>query len=170
VRWTSLRISYQDFLPRKRPPVRPHAIPDLSEPGLKMDPSTSSTFQPPSIRGHTSTSSTASGWRVASSEQGQSYIRRESRTLEAPFQLAIEKQRSLAEQGRPYLRHSWNRIDFVSILSFWIMFALSVAGIEATPTRHIYIFRALSVLRISRLLGITSGTAVRRTRILSATD
>jgi voltage-dependent calcium channel len=116
----------------------------------------------PTKLGHASTSSTASGWRVATLEQERPYISQGSRTLEAPFRLAMEKQRSLSEQGRPYLRHSWNRIDFVSIVSFWIMFALSVANVEATPTHHIYIFRALSVLRISRLLGVTSGTAVRR--------
>ena len=85
---------------------------------------------------------------------------RGSSRLEAPFQLAIEKQRSLSRQGRPYLRHSWNRVDFVSIVCFWIMFILSITHVEATGSRHIYIFRALSVLRISRLLAVTSGTTV----------
>ncbi|KDQ07800.1 hypothetical protein BOTBODRAFT_591897 [Botryobasidium botryosum FD-172 SS1] len=78
---------------------------------------------------------------------------------EAPFQEAVAKQRSLSEQGRPYLRHSWNRVDFIAVVSFWIMFALSITGHESTPSAHIYIFRALSVLRVSRLLAVTSGTA-----------
>ncbi len=85
---------------------------------------------------------------------------RGSTRLEAPFQLAIEKQRSLSRQGRPYLRHSWNRVDFVSIVCFWVTFILAITRVEATDSRHIYIFRALSVLRVSRLLSMTSGTAV----------
>lgn len=162
VKWTSLRISYKDFLPQKRPPIRTYMSHNPLDRGSTMDTFASSTPSKASpMLGHTSTSSTASGWRVATSEQGRPYTSRDSRRLEAPFRLAIEKQRSLSEQGRPYLRHSWNRIDFVSIISFWIMFGLSVAGVEASPSRHVYIFRALSVLRISRLLGVTSGTAVR---------
>ncbi|KAG8959952.1 calcium channel protein [Tulasnella sp. 419] len=75
-----------------------------------------------------------------------------------PFQLAIERQQSMSKQSRPYLRHSWNRIDFVAVLSYWIMFALSITGLEARDNRHLYIFRALSVLRVARLLAVTSGT------------
>lgn len=79
-----------------------------------------------------------------------------------PFQLAIEKQQTLSERNLPYLRHSWNRIDFIAVVAFWIMFILAMLGVENTPTRHIYIFRALSVLRIARLLAVTNGTTVRR--------
>ncbi|KAG8940098.1 calcium channel protein, partial [Tulasnella sp. 408] len=75
-----------------------------------------------------------------------------------PFQLAIEKQQSLSEQNLPYLRHSWNRIDFVAVTSFWVMFGLCITGAETSPTRHLYLFRALSVLRVARLLAVTSGT------------
>ncbi|KAG8944623.1 calcium channel protein [Tulasnella sp. 424] len=75
-----------------------------------------------------------------------------------PFQLAIEKQQSLSAQNLPYLRHSWNRIDFVAVTSFWIMFGLCITGMETTPNTHLYIFRALSVLRVARLLAVTSGT------------
>jgi len=77
-----------------------------------------------------------------------------------PFQLAIEKQRDLSEGTRPFLRHSWNRVDCVAVVSFWIMFILAITGAEQNPY-HIYIFRALSVLRVSRLLAVTSGTTVR---------
>ena len=77
-----------------------------------------------------------------------------------PFQLAIQKQRDLLESSRPYLRHSWNRVDAVAILSFWTMFYLAMFGLERTPGTHIYIFRALSVLRTTRLLSVSSGTAV----------
>lgn len=59
---------------------------------------------------------------------------------------------------RAYLRHSFNRTDFVAVVSFWIAFALSLTGVEHTS--HIYIFKMLSCLRIIRLLNLTSGTAV----------
>ena len=78
---------------------------------------------------------------------------------ETPFQQAVEKQQSLAAQNRPYLRHSWHRVDFIAILAFWITFGLAVTGNEATASRHLYIFRALSILRTTRLLLVTSGTA-----------
>lgn len=77
-----------------------------------------------------------------------------------PFQVAIEKQQSLSEQNQPYLRHSWNRIDFVAVVSFWIMFGLAITGAETELNRHLYIFRAMSVLRVSRLLAVTTGTTV----------
>ncbi|KAI9839940.1 MAG: hypothetical protein M1819_000132 [Sarea resinae] len=59
---------------------------------------------------------------------------------------------------RAFLRHSFNRLDFVAVVSFWISFALGSAGIESS--QQIYVFRMLSCLRILRLLGITNGTSV----------
>ncbi|KAI9814476.1 MAG: calcium channel protein [Thelocarpon impressellum] len=59
---------------------------------------------------------------------------------------------------RAFLRHSFNRLDFVAVVSFWISFVLAIVGIESE--KHIYVFRMLSCLRILRLLGLTSGTSV----------
>ncbi|KAF7185006.1 Calcium-channel protein cch1 [Pseudocercospora fuligena] len=59
---------------------------------------------------------------------------------------------------RAFLRHSFNRLDFVAVVSFWISFVLGFAGIEYRY--QIYVFRMMSCLRILRLLGITSGTSV----------
>ncbi|KAL9131230.1 MAG: hypothetical protein Q9217_000772 [Psora testacea] len=59
---------------------------------------------------------------------------------------------------RAFLRHSFNRLDLVAVISFWISFVLSIISIE--PKQHIYLFRMLSCLRILRLLGLTSGTSV----------
>lgn len=78
--------------------------------------------------------------------------------VEAPFQQAIDRQQDLSIQGRPYLRHSWHRIDMIAVIAFWITFFLALSGQEATDDRHLYIFRALSVLRAGRLLVVTSGT------------
>lgn len=59
---------------------------------------------------------------------------------------------------RAFLRHGFNRLDFVAVVSFWIMFVLSIVMVEGN--RHLYLFRMLSCLRILRLLGLTSGTSV----------
>ena len=59
---------------------------------------------------------------------------------------------------RAFLRHGFNRLDFVAVVSFWITFFLSLFMVE--QGRHIYIFRMLSCLRILRLLGLTQGTSV----------
>ncbi|KAG8724518.1 calcium channel protein, partial [Ceratobasidium sp. 395] len=80
-------------------------------------------------------------------------------STDTPFQLAVARQRILAEQSSTYLRHSWNRTDFVAVCAFWIMFGLAVSGTETQPNAHIYVFRALSVLRTARLLAVTKGTS-----------
>ena len=59
---------------------------------------------------------------------------------------------------RAFLRHSFNRLDFVAVVSFWIGFILSAFKLESDY--HIYVFQMMSCLRIVRLLGITSGTSV----------
>ncbi|GBF66718.1 calcium-channel protein [Trichophyton mentagrophytes] len=59
---------------------------------------------------------------------------------------------------RAFLRHSFNRLDFLAVVSYWIAFALSVLSIDTN--HHIYIFKMLSSLRILRLLALTSGTTV----------
>lgn len=57
----------------------------------------------------------------------------------------------------PYLRTEWNRIDFVSIICFWISFFLSLNG---TDIGKYQVFRSLMCLRILRLLNITKGSRV----------
>lgn len=59
---------------------------------------------------------------------------------------------------RAFLRHGFNRLDFVAVVSFWIATILSL--VKAEQSHHIYIFRMLSCLRILRLLGLTQGTSV----------
>ncbi|KAJ5491210.1 hypothetical protein N7539_002777 [Penicillium diatomitis] len=59
---------------------------------------------------------------------------------------------------RAFLRHSFNRLDFVAVVAFWVSFFLSVIGMESA--HHLYIFRMLSCLRILRLLALTNGTSV----------
>ena len=76
-----------------------------------------------------------------------------------PFKLDIKMARSKIVRNIPYLRQGWGRIDFLAVIGFWVSFGLATAGLER-GTLHIGIFRALSVLRTARLIGITNGTTV----------
>ncbi|OCF43572.1 high-affinity cell membrane calcium channel [Kwoniella heveanensis CBS 569] len=113
-------------------------------------------------RSHSESLTRAAGTSVALSKNATKDDKKRGIPLpnlpEAPFQKAIANTKSLSAQGRPYLRHSWHRIDMIAVLAFWITFFLALTGYEATADRHVYIFRALSVLRAGRLLVITSGT------------
>ncbi|KAF8440127.1 Ion transport protein-domain-containing protein [Terfezia claveryi] len=59
---------------------------------------------------------------------------------------------------RAFLRHSFNRLDFLAVCSYWVSLGLTLTGYETQ--HHFYVFRMMSCLRILRLLGITSGTSV----------
>ncbi|KAL4071924.1 Ion transport protein-domain-containing protein, partial [Scleroderma citrinum] len=74
-----------------------------------------------------------------------------------PFRLNVHDAHSKLTRNIPYLRQSWGRIDFIAMVTFWVSFVLATIGVER-GVYHIGIFRALSVLRIARLLAITSGT------------
>lgn len=54
---------------------------------------------------------------------------------------------------RAFLRSSWNRLDFVSTVFFWIDFFFSINRFNAT--RGVPVFRALACLRILRLVDVT---------------
>ena len=59
---------------------------------------------------------------------------------------------------RAFLRHSFNRLDFIAVVSFWISFALTTVNYE--NRHHVYVFRMMSCFRTLRLLGLTSGTSI----------
>ncbi|KIJ67326.1 hypothetical protein HYDPIDRAFT_127226 [Hydnomerulius pinastri MD-312] len=77
--------------------------------------------------------------------------------ISLPFRLDIQAARQKVVRNLPYLRQSWGRIDFLAVVGFWVSFILATTGVER-GSHHIGTFRALSVLRISRLLAVTSGT------------
>lgn len=62
-----------------------------------------------------------------------------------------------AHMHRAYLRGSWNRVDFVSTVSFWISLALNLTGFESN--NQFFLFRVVSSIRILRLLNLTHGTS-----------
>ncbi|THC97538.1 hypothetical protein EYZ11_002961 [Aspergillus tanneri] len=59
---------------------------------------------------------------------------------------------------RAFLRHSFNRLDFVAVVAFWIAFCLSIFGVESR--QQLFVFRMLSCLRLLRLLALTNGTSI----------
>lgn len=72
----------------------------------------------------------------------------------------LEEQQRLHLARRAFLRHGFNRLDFIAVVSFWISFVLGITGLESTHS--IYVFRMLSCLRILRLLALTKGNLVSR--------
>lgn len=75
---------------------------------------------------------------------------------------ASSKRLDQLQLKRAYLRNSWHRVDFLSMIFFWISLLLSIDRYDAK--HHILLFRALSCLRIMRLCNLTTGT----TTILTA--
>jgi hypothetical protein len=67
---------------------------------------------------------------------------------------------------RAYIRNSWYRIDFFSMIMFWISLALSIKSYDIK--HHIMVFRALSCLRILRFCNLTSGTTTILTSLKKA--
>jgi hypothetical protein len=57
---------------------------------------------------------------------------------------------------KAFLRWTLNQLDFIAMLSFWIGFALTKAGLDG----YTYIFQMLSCLRLLRLLFLTLGSSV----------
>jgi hypothetical protein len=70
----------------------------------------------------------------------------------------VEQAQRLQLARRAFLRHSFNRLDFLAVVAFWITFGLGNTRIE--HDYHLYVFRMISCLRILRLLALTHGTAV----------
>ncbi|KDR78145.1 hypothetical protein GALMADRAFT_64911 [Galerina marginata CBS 339.88] len=75
-----------------------------------------------------------------------------------PFNPRISDSYNKPRRPVPYLQHSWSKLDFIAIVSFWIMFTLGITGAEKDKS-YIGVFMAMSVLRTARLLMITHGSA-----------
>lgn len=75
-----------------------------------------------------------------------------------PLPQTVEEHQRYQLARRAFLRHSFNRLDFLAVVSYWIYFLLAISGLE--KEHHLYIFRMISCLRILRLLALTNGTAV----------
>ena len=84
---------------------------------------------------------------------GLNQLEQEEEVLDDPLQT-----RRVRLANRAFLRHSFNRLDFVAVVSFWVSFLLGLIGVETRE--QIFVFRMLSCLRILRLLALTNGTSV----------
>lgn len=69
-----------------------------------------------------------------------------------------KQQQRIRLARRAFLRHSFNRLDFLAVVSYWISLSMQLGHIEVT--NHVYVFNMLSCLRILRLLGLTAGTSI----------
>ncbi|RDW94337.1 calcium channel protein BcCCH1 [Coleophoma crateriformis] len=79
-------------------------------------------------------------------------------TMQGPEVLTVEQAQRQQLARRAFLRHSFNRLDFVAVVSFWAAYLIGLFGVESE--NHLYVFRMLSCLRILRLLALTNGTAI----------
>lgn len=70
----------------------------------------------------------------------------------------IEKKVDEMNLHRAYLRNNWQVVDFISMVCFWISLLFSIDHYDAK--HHFLVFRALSCLRILRLLNLTQGTSI----------
>lgn len=110
--------------------------------------------QPSQRKGGTNTDSTFGG------PQQPSVLRTftTAQMLSDPGPTSSRERQRLRLAHRAYLRHSFNRTDFVAVVSFWI--SLLLGALHIKNTRVILVFQMLSCLRIIRLLNLTSGTSV----------
>lgn len=69
-----------------------------------------------------------------------------------------KQQQRIRLARRAFLRHSFNRLDFLAVVSYWISLAMQLSRLENSS--HVYVFNMLSCLRILRLLGLTAGTSI----------
>lgn len=66
-----------------------------------------------------------------------------------------QKYKNAPQVFRAYLRGSWHRVDFISVISFWVSFIV----FDIENEHKIFIVRMLSSLKILKLLNLTFGTA-----------
>ncbi|CAH0000943.1 unnamed protein product [Clonostachys byssicola] len=102
------------------------------------------------------------------SQKASVQFNQEPSMISRSFTTLMQGQQSLPETAeehqrfqlarRSFLRHSFNRLDFVAVVAYWISFILGITGWEYQ--HHLYVFKMLSCLRILRLLAITNGTAI----------
>ncbi|KAF9197935.1 calcium channel protein, partial [Haplosporangium sp. Z 27] len=57
----------------------------------------------------------------------------------------------------PYLRHTFNRIDLLAVVCYWIDVCLMLTGVA--QAHDIYFFKAMAAMRTLRLLNITPGSS-----------
>lgn len=79
-------------------------------------------------------------------------------TLQGSEVMTVEQAQRQQLARRAFLRHSFNRLDFLAVVSFWAAYLIGLLGVESE--NHLYVFRMMSCLRILRLLALTNGTAV----------
>ncbi|WPK23952.1 hypothetical protein PUMCH_001202 [Australozyma saopauloensis] len=70
----------------------------------------------------------------------------------------LERKLALMNVNRAYLRNNGQRLDFTSVVCFWISLPLSLTAWDRT--KGFMLFRSLSTIRILRLCNLTRGTNI----------
>ena len=96
--------------------------------------------------------------RLQDTDNPQVSILRSFTTLQPDQPGNSRQQQRVRLARRAFLRHSFNRLDFLAVCSYWVFFILVVVKVE--QDHHIWVFQMLSCLRILRLLNLTNGTSV----------
>ena len=96
--------------------------------------------------------------RLQDADNPQVSILRSFTTLQPDQPGNSRQQQRIRLARRAFLRHSFNRLDFLAVCSYWVFFILVVINVE--QDHHIWVFQMLSCLRILRLLNLTNGTSV----------
>ena len=96
--------------------------------------------------------------RLQGTDDPQMSILRSFTTLQPDQPGHSRQQQRIRLARRAFLRHSFNRLDFLAVCSYWIFLFLVVSNVE--QVHHIWVFQMLSCLRILRLLNLTNGTSV----------
>ncbi|ORZ05510.1 Ion transport protein-domain-containing protein [Lobosporangium transversale] len=68
--------------------------------------------------------------------------------------IAYRPQFVVVKKQIPFLRHTFNRIDMVAVICYWIDFTLMLSGVH-----DVYFFKTIAAMRTLRLLNITSGSS-----------
>ena len=96
--------------------------------------------------------------RLQGADNPQVSILRSFTTLQPDQPGNSLQQQRIRLARRAFLRHSFNRLDFLAVCSYWVFFILVMVKVE--QDHHIWVFQMLSCLRILRLLNLTNGTSV----------
>jgi hypothetical protein len=96
---------------------------------------------------------------IVSNEVDSDSLMEEKQTLEKD--LVTDGVAYIRNPPNAYLRHSWNRVDFLSIIGYWVDLILLLSNEEIVgDSQRILVFKMLSALRLLRLLNVTNGNKI----------
>ena len=96
---------------------------------------------------------------IVSNEVDNDSLMEKNQTLEKD--LVTDGVAYIRSPPNAYLRHSWNRVDFLSIIGYWVDLILLLSNEEIVgDSQRILVFKMLSAIRLLRLLNVTNGNKI----------